>query len=627
MKKIIFGSSVILASALASLLFAAERPAVPRSSALPVYIDGKTTAERMDAMLGFCASMDLNGIEARQVMIPCAARILVGRETQPALNKWQQVAASVYQKSKARLDKDPKDSNARNPFEKHALIHAYVLCRDKVEIPNETVAEMKKYVALYKHRQWFGYGALNYRLMNDGAGFIAAELWPDLRDADGLNADGIKAATKERLLGYFEEIVHRNTDEYGAPTYLGIDLSAMKLLADFARDPEVKQRATLTLDSMLLQVACAWNSGYYVTPASRAKYWGSTMTGPDALDTTGAVGWFYFGGLRPVSAAHMNPGGSFWFAIRKDYNAPAIFTTIATERSQPVIHRGSVGETIRFTIYHTPDYSVASEWELFNSPGDGRYKESRRNLFKWISDKPNSTFVPMQENPRRPYKLSEGIANGFGYGENPFAQSLQQDGTLLGISSVPTNYPFWKMYAPFTKDGAIVRRMERDGWVFCHGGTVLFAFRYAQPAHWEMSRAKENCDVMSSDNRKNGWVLETSPVAPFAGGGAIVELDRFASAIVSKTKLDTFNIDLAKPKISYRSLTGHQLELTYRPHGQPYSNQHQIDGKPVVYASFPLFGNPWVSQPLGGDKLILTAPDGRKRSYDFARWTAADSTP
>jgi len=624
-------TSLIL-SAMAGMLFiiptrnmAAPEP-VSIEDGQSSLIDGTKPSMRMEALRNFCASMDPEiNHEPRAMVIPLAARIYCSREVESSLAKWEEIASAVYNNSRKRLEANPKDNNARNPFEKHALIHAYLVCKDKVSIPTSLVEEMKKYVALYKHREWIGYGALNYRLMNDGSGFIAAELWPDLKDSDGLDADGIKAATKARLLRYFDDIVHNNTDEYGAPTYLGIDLGAMKMLTDFAQDAEVKKKAALTLDSMLLQVACAWNHGYYITPASRAKYWGSSTTCPESMDTTATVGWLYFRALRPVNAAHTNPGGSFWFAVPGRYNPPDIFTAIANDRSTAFTHRGSAHDKFRFTIYHTPGYSLASEWELLATPEDGHYKESRRQMFKWVSDHPHSTFVPLQDNIMRPYKPKDITPNAFGYGENAFSQSLQNEGTLIGISSVPKDYPFWKMYAPFTRDGAILKRIEKGGWVFCHGGSVLFGFRYAQPASWGNPRDKENCDIFMSDSRNNGWVLETSPVHPYVGGGIDAELGRFAEAILANTSLDASAIDADKPALSYRSLTGHQLKITFRKHAEPYADQQMIDGKPVDYLAFPLFGNPWVTQQLGGDTLKINH-GGKTLQYDFKAWNCTDGS-
>jgi hypothetical protein len=611
--------------AVSALILASPLLAGPHIVSDPAtYIDGSTPEERFAGIAAYCASQDIKGSEARKVMVPITARILAGKDVGQCLKRWEEVANAVYLASKTRLDADPKDNNARNPFEKHALIHSYVICRDKIAIPQAIIGEMKKYVELYKHKEWFGYGALNYKLMNDGAGFIAAEQWQDLKDSDGLDSAGIRAATKARLFALFDEIVRFNTDEYSSPGYLGIDFSAMKLLADFAEDPEMRNRATMTLDSMILHAACAWNRGYYITPGSRLKGWSNNVTGPDGLDTTGAICWFYFGAERPVDPYRMNPGGCFWFTVKKSYRPPAIFTAVAQDRSQPFTHLGSARERIRYTIYQANGYGVGSQCEFTTNPNDGIYKEARRVMFKWVSDKRLSAFIPLQENPQRPYNLKDGKANGFGYGENPFTQVLQKEGTLVGITSVPEKYPHCKMYAPFPKDGAVLKRVEKNHWVFCHAGPVLFGFRYLQPSYWGEPNTKENLDVFRSDSRNNGWILETSPVASFAGGGVDAELERFSQAVLEKTRLDASGIESDIPHFTYRSLAGNTLDITFRPHETEYSGQHKIDGKPVDYMSYPHFGNPWVQQVLGGDKLEIRH-GGKSLSYDFAKWMRTES--
>lgn len=107
--------------------------------------------------------------------------------------------------------------------------------------------------------------------------------------------------------------------------------------------------------------------------------------------------------------------------------------------------------------------AVASQVEFLTNQDDGLYKETRRTMFKWKSDKPQSTFVPLQDNPQRPYRLGDGKANAFGYGENPFTQVLQHGRTMIGITRVPETYPHWKSYAPFSTGGAVLRRIEKDG--------------------------------------------------------------------------------------------------------------------------------------------------------------------
>lgn len=593
---------------------------VAAAMAIPAGADD-TTSDRHADLLARCVALEpRRPAFAKEAMVPFVARLLAGHDTERAATGWLAAA------EEANTTATPKPPSAiPDPFNKHALVHAWMLCRESPHLPADTAARIaaatKAYVCRYGHRQWKGYGALNYRLMSDGAAFVAAEQWPDLRDADGLDSAGIHAATRERLLGYFDEIVHRTNAEYGAPTYLGVNLTAMKLLADFAADETVRHRAAITLDTMLLHVACAWHRGYHVSPASRAKGFGTSMTGPDAMDCTAAIGWLFFGAERPVRGLCEHHSG--WFAFPAMYRPPEILAALAADRGRAFTHRGSRTATIRFTIHHEPAYALASEWTLLKTPRDGHFKESRRQMLKWVSDHAQSSFMPMQDNPRRPYNLAENKANAFGYGENPFAQSLQHGRTLVGVSAVPDDYPYWRISAPFSTTGSIVKRVEREGWVCCHAGSMLFAFWLGGEPRWAGHRAKEHCDVLTSDARRTGWVLETSPLEAFAGGGVDAELDRFAVAIATRTRIDAAAIAAERPRLVFTSLEGHVLDITYRPHGEAYDRQHLVDGEAVDYGSFPLLGNPWVRQALDGNDLIIEH-GGRTLRYDFRTWSRHD---
>jgi hypothetical protein len=583
-------------------------------------LSGNTMDERQQVYLDYCASTDFTDTHtAKGGMAPIVARIVMGRDIAKALWMWNHIAKISFSSAEKALKKNPNDGHARDPFEKHALMHSWLICQDKVQVPEVILQYTRKMICLYKHKKWQGYGALNYRLMNDGAGYLASERWDDLLDMDGLNSSGILKATKERLLGYFDQIVRQNNDEFGAPTYLGIYLSAMKMLADFALDPEFKKRATLTLDSMLVHIAMAWNQGYYVTPASRSKYYSSTVTGPDGLDCTGAIAWMCFGGSRPVEAKYMNSAGSVWFSIPNEYRRPELFETLALNREKALMHQSSAQSRIRMSTWHSPRYTLASSWEFLPGPTDGHYKESRRNILKWISPTHNSCFAPMQENARRPYLMKEKVANAFGYGENPFGQSLQQRGTLIGITCVPENYPYWKSYAPFPNTGSIVKKIEQDGWIFCHGGSMLFAFRYLKDSYWGPSDPKNHCDVYRSDNRINGWILETRELSNKDEDENKV-LSKFAEEILKHTKIYNETWDNEAPSFSYKNLDGDRMDIRYRPHGQAYQDQHKINGNPVLYNKFPLLGNSWVWQELGGNILKIKTQE-QSLTYDFSKWS------
>ena len=420
------------------------------------HITGSSVAERQHALLKYCSELTPRTKTPKETIDIFLAQVLLNQDLTGAYNQWEASAKLTFDQANQKLGGRQGDNNYKavspadgvgmEPFDKCALIYAWMICRNRTDFPKNIVRYTRQLVELCHHREWKGYDALNYRLMMDGSGFIAAEQWPDLVDADGLNATGIKAATKGRLLGYFDDIVHHNYHEYGATAYAGVDMGCVKMLAEYAVDTEVRHRAELTLDWMLLNVACAWNQGYFVSPAGRAKYLGATVTSPDDLDTVGGIGWIYFGALRPVIPTA--PFHSFWFACPGRYHLPEIFNAVANDRKTAFVHLGAFSKSPkreeRMTIYHTPGYSLASEWNPIDGPRDSTAKENRRQMLKWISDKPFSTFSPMQDNVTRPYiaaDMKAGKANAFGYGENPYTQVLQYKGTLVGLTDVDKVYP------------------------------------------------------------------------------------------------------------------------------------------------------------------------------------------
>lgn len=580
-------------------------------------IDGRTPAERAAALVRYAAKLKpKDELYPKAAASAYAARLLLNVDTNYALTKLDAAVSSRLEMARKKLAGNPLNPPGLDPFDKVVLVHTYFLGKDK--IPPATALKIRDYCELYAHKVWRGYGAMNYRLMEDGAGFLAAEEWPELVDADKLNADEIKAATRERLFGYFNGICRRNFDEYGAPIYLAVDLDAVKMLAEFTRDPEMRKRAALTLDAMLVDIACTWNQGYNVGSASRAKYWYSTQTSPDSMGSTAATAWIYFGANRPVSGTDW-----FWMAPRGNYELPEPIVRVAQERAQQFTHLSSVPASgnaqVHRMTFHTPSYSLASQWDHAPTPTSGLYKEGRRNLLKWLSDKPVSTFCVCMENPARPYRLQENRANKLGYGENPFSQYLQQEGTLIGVYAVPTKFPYWKLYAPFTTGGAMVKRIERDGWIFCHNGSMLMGFYTVQPHRWG-KKQMEDCDLLWCDARTNGWVLETAELKPFAGGGVGAELDRFAGAVLAKTKVDSNGLTAANPCLRYMSLTGHTLEMAWLPHKARYAGQSKVDGAVVDYPSWPELKNPWVFQQTNSPNLTVTI-GGEKLEYNFANWT------
>ena len=608
-------------------------------------LEGATWEERGQAMLRYIASLQPPaGSETypKAAAPYYAARLALGEDMEYALRKLDAAAASRIAIAKDRFARQEEYDAAKDksklkrpgppldPFDKAALVHTYFI--GKPHIPRSTALRIRDYVALWgDHRQLTGYarGAWNYKLMMDASGYLAAEEWPELVDREGLDAKQIHKATGKRLLDGFHEIATRNFSEYGAPIYLGVNLCAVRMLADFAQDEEMRKRAAMTLDAMFLDIACTWNQGYNAGSASRAKYWYSTDTGPESMAATATCAWLAFGAPHPIRRGGLGEIHSLWMAVPGKYRCPDPIIEVANRRSEPFLHNSFVtamgkAEVHRMT-WHTPHYSLCSQWDQPGTPTAVLYKESRRHMLKWLSDKPSSTFAVCMENPARPYALHENRANKLGYGENGFAQYMQHEATLLGLYSVPEKvkvrnrefaYPYYKLYAPFPATGSIVKRIERDGWIVCHNGSMLMAFRSVKPCSW--GKPWEGNDMLWCDARRNGWVLETSPLAPFAGDGVDAELDRFAAALKTRTTLDGSRIDEDPPSMTYRNLAGKTMEFRWQPHKKPYRDQLKIDGTPLVFDDTWLQFNSLVRQKVGGPLFIRIGD--KLHCWDFDTW-------
>ncbi len=586
-----------------------------------VRLDGKNYQERAQAFSRYVAKVE---VKSNAALVPkasapaYAAKILLNINRDEAIKSLGASADNLIRSYSQAKAKEPKKAPVLDPFDKVALVNAFFLCRSY--IPEDVAKKIRDYAALYQHREWRGYGAMNYRLMNDGAGFLAAEQWPELVDQDGLKASEVASATRQRLLGYFDQITKQNFHEYGCPIYLAVDLSAVRMLAEYAKDADVKQRATLTLDAMMLDLACHWNSGFHAGSASRAKYWGSTNTGLESMGSTATVGWLFYGAYRSISAAGTGWIHSYWMAAPGLYRVPDVICQVANARQQPSRYRGRVvalRENVCRTTYHSLNYSLGSQWELPTSPTNSIYKEARRNMLKWKSASASSTLAVCMENPRRPYRLQENRANAIGYGENPFSQLMQSDTTLLGLYDVPKEYPYFKMYVPFATSGSIVKRVERDGWVFCHNGTMLMAFRSIEACHW--GKKWEGNDMLWCDQRRNAWILETAELSQYAGGGVEAELNRFIEAVMQRVKWDVTRMKDQFPAISMINLAGKRMQLTWQPHGKPYAGNAVIDGKPINYLAYPMHESPWVQQQANSP-ILQIAIAGQKLDYDFNHW-------
>jgi hypothetical protein len=580
----------------------------PTSAAAPnPKLTGKSYAERAAACVRYFADAPPRSTTFPKDGMPfLAARLQLGVDPAGTL-------AALDRMLDATLKAKP------DPFNLHAVMHCYLV--HKTKFTPAMTAKVKRLAASWTYSKPIGV-SLNYELMRDGAGWLAAQEWPDLVDAAGNDAAKIQKNCAGWLWRIWRETTDRNASEYDAPVYYGTDFAPTRMIAEFARDPAMSKAAAMTLDFMLIHTGAHWHRGYHISSAGRGKYWGSLNLSPHSASSTSSMAWLLYGSAQPFNIN--SAPQSYWLAHPGRVFAPDFLTAwqaaLPEKRTVFANHIWpSHKQIVRKMAWFTTGYGLASQRDDGSPFNSSLFKECRRTMMKWESPHHASTFTIIQENRRRP---SEEIRNAFAYGENPYCQTLQHEGTLIGVHDVPEAYKFWTTRAPFTTTGAIVKRTERDGWVFCHGGSMLFAFRFTGPAKWDKPNTREKLDLLRCDERRAGWILETSPLADFAGGGVDAELAKFSDAILQRTKTQSAT-DTSPPRLTFTNLHGDTLSLRWKPAEPPVKDECTVNGKPVRYDLFPLLSTHGTNHPNGGNLTLQAA--SKTRVYDFKKWTVTDA--
>lgn len=597
------------------------------------YIGGSTFEERSDSLITYLAMAlpeNANRYKPKYAMGFYAARLMKGVDTDFAKVQIEYILDNF--KITREVD------TSEYAFSLNSVAYSYFIAKDYYT--KELKDKTKAFLEQYDYCLPLSYKAPNYELMTYGAGYLASEEWSDFKDAGNHTAQEIKEYTLQYINKYFESIPKENIAEHG-PMYYAINMYSLKMLADFAKDSVVKAKAKMVIDWMMTSLAQEWNNGYWVGTSDRTKDLGGTITSPDNPEATAATGWLYFGGKRGINASEAAPYHTFFMAYRGDYKMPDVLYYIANDRKETSVYKESMldvglgtategNRNVKKYTYQSQNYGLSSAYDFTASPYHYIYKEMRRTVLKWVSDKSFSTFAPMQDNRSRP---QDKTANALGYGENPFQQVLQNEKTVIGVYNVgkytdtDPNYGFNQAYAIFSKTGSIVKKVEEAGWIFCHAGNMLFAYKPIKP--YVMETKGIEYDIAWSNYTKDGWILETSELEPYATGNVDMELERFKNDILTKSVIDATDIDNENPRLIYTSIHGYKLDLTYRTHGteSQYDNQCKINDVPVDFSNYPFMDSKWVHQDKGIDTASPLNINYKDYSviYDFVNWKISET--
>ncbi len=454
----------------------------------------------------------------------------------------------------------------------------------------------------------------NKELMAATGRYLAGETWPDASFASGYSPSD--PTGKLTLLREMNEYVHLGEQEHNSYTYYALHYGSLRSLGDLAKDPEIKNKAYLTAEWLLVSAAGEWLDGHWAAAAERVY---RPFRAQGQYEAGTAHLWLHFGGPYPQpETAEMH--NAVQSAV-SEYRLPEIIFNVAKDRHQPYTHRETHNHLVtndRFfylTSYLNKSYAVFSQHEACQTWPDWMYQMLRWGVC-WNQAGGKSIFFVQHPNATNGKNKNQEA----GYGETRYGQVLQHEKTLIGVYDIPATdkLPYLKGWIPVNYE-AYVDDSEA-GRIYLHYGSVMIALCLTEGFEW--NAGMENFRKPAG---KIGLVVETALPADYSGSTALAQLQSFKQAILRKTRMDASGIRDPKPRLTYTSLQGAVLETTYDPEDRS-KNYDKINKQAVDYDHWPLLENPWVKQEYNNPALRLKYGKAT-RTYDFANWNVSDNTP
>ena len=385
----------------------------------------------------------------------------------------------------------------------------------------------------------------------------------------------------------------------------------------------MRKRASMMIEYLTADYAAETLDGVYVGAHSRV--YDREVLEKWAIPSSD-FGWVLFGLGHPLDPP-ANP--IFFYVVASAQQAPEILHHIAADRSQPYTelelkrtrNRWRFYDDLHGPVYKTTyvrrEYAVSSDqggtlqpiqehsWDVTWSVPDPRGVQNTlfslnphsslhelQTYFTFPADIGISGVVSSKKSYDSPDKFNGG---------SPFEQIVQDQDALIALYDIAPGARFPHINGFFSKDLAETIE-DPSGWIFVRGGDALIACRPLQPHVWKPIEGGGR--RLFSPYLKNGMVVQV------AARGEFADMQAFRRAILALPL--KFSAD-PTPSVHFRSLRGRTIEFTY---GQT----PLVNGAPLNYARWPLFGGPFLEAERDSETLTLKYQQMR-RILDFRQLT------
>ncbi len=477
----------------------------------------------------------------------------------------------------------------------------------------------------------------NHWLMYYSSLFLAAETWPDLDPGEWYNGKSSaenRAEAKAYILNWIDITTSYGQGEYDSPNYIDSYVSPLSLLAAYARDADLRGRAAMILDYIILDYAVENIDGLYGGAHSRV-YPRHVMQ--PALTPATTLGWLLF------NQGEYRRSGLTLLMSLVGYQPPGILYRIAHDRSVPYEHRElkrtrwrmrhagpdafSVGLNKTVPVYK---YSYVTNDYLLGSSQGGLLQPIQQQTWSllWHEDKPlglSNTFfslhpyyspfegtmyfgadwdtvVDLIARSKIDYNSPDKLKSG-----SPYEQVFQHKSALIGLYDIPPGTQFPAITTFFSRDLADVNEDE-SGWIFSRGGPTYIAFRPLAAGEWKpaawtglleggagawistgFDEWGKGHRCLVSESPQNGYIVQVAPVDRFDS------YEDFQDAVRALPVTTSIK---GQASVTFTTLEGHILHARY-------GKAPSVDGVLVDFSKWKLFDGPFAQSDRESRKVSI----------------------
>ncbi len=455
--------------------------------------------------------------------------------------------------------------------------------------------------------------------------FLASEQWPNLPGSDWYNGRSSEVNledSKSFLLSWMKETTTIGTGEFDSPDYYPVYVNPMLLLAEYSKDPEMKQMGKMMVDFLLAEFAAESLRGQFVGGYSRVYE-------PGVYEPSKSN--FYPYSYLYFSLGHAVHSGLATVAALSNYRPPLIIYKIAHDRKKPYVHTEikRVRNVIRYGKERNPkvfkydyiagDYAISSiqggflqpiqqhTWGLFFTHGFPYttvfsiepywsgwelarfFPEERETLIGGVTSSNKGTY-------NKPNKWT---------GSSPYERTFQHENTLIVLYNIApeTHTEHVDGFFPKTLDSLIT---DWHGWIVGRAGSAYFGWYPLQPIKWMNEGFYAE---LRSRHPQNGLVVEARDQAQ------VGSFENFLNLLKDhKPQADLTPKHVA---VSYRTLDGAEMHFVF-------PNVRELNGRKVNMMSYRDYKGPFLNSAYGTPVERITC-DGLKMVLNFKKLTITHS--